>query len=239
MKALGIHSRMKLRRSRSACDISEMRNNLKRTGMSTLPPIPTKFARIAHNTKPAATASSSFAATSAAGRVARSGSVPAKRPMTTALTSTTSGTVRPLPRTASAATVNKAKPASTSSATTAATKRIAPYDFKARFHDLLEKHKALKTKYEKQVEDMGELESLPTQLEETQNKLIETESNLKNVTTNNECLERQVKQQTNKIETITGSLGRTVDELNKLKASHQVNQIINYALCFVLFEVIL
>lgn len=74
------------------------------------------------------------------------------------------------------------------------------------------------------MEDMGELESLPTQLEETQNKLIETESTLKNVTTNNECLERQVKQQIKKIETITGSLGRTVDELNTLKISHQVNQ---------------
>lgn len=73
------------------------------------------------------------------------------------------------------------------------------------------------------MEDMGELESLPTQLEETQNKLIETESTLKNVTTNNECLERQVKQQIKKIETITGSLGRTVDELNTLKISHQVN----------------
>lgn len=74
------------------------------------------------------------------------------------------------------------------------------------------------------MEDMGELESLPTQLEETQNKLIETESTLKNVTTNNECLERQVKQQIKKIETITGSLGRTVDELNTLKISHQVSQ---------------
>lgn len=219
---------MKLRRSRSACDISEMRNNLKRAGMSTLPPIPTKFSRIANNTKPTSTASSSVAATSAVGRVARSGSVPAKRPMTTASSTATSATVRPLPRTAMAATATaKAKPASSGGAPTATTKRIAPYDFKARFHDLLEKHKALKTKYEKQVEDMGELESLPTQLEETQNKLIETESNLKNVTTNNECLERQVKQQTNKIETITGSLGRTVDELNKLKASHQVNQILN------------
>lgn len=83
------------------------------------------------------------------------------------------------------------------------------------------------------MEDMGELESLPTQLEETQNKLIETESTLKNVTTNNECLERQVKQQIKKIETITGSLGQTVDELNKLKTSHQVNQkIFKICLCF-------
>lgn len=210
-----------------------MRNNLKRAGMSTLAPIPTKFSRIANNAKPTSTASSSVASTSAVGRVARSVSVPAKRPMTTASSTSTSATVRPLPRAAMAATA-KAKPASSAGAATATTKRIAPYDFKARFHDLLEKHKALKTKYEKQVEDMGELESLPTQLEETQNKLIETESNLKHVTTNNECLERQVKQQTNKIETITGSLGRTVDELNKLKSSHQVNQIINCLLCSVM-----
>lgn len=69
---------------------------------------------------------------------------------------------------------------------------------------------------------MGELESLPTQLEETQNKLIDTESTLKNVQTDNECLQRQVKQHTKNIETITTTLGRTKEQLSELQAIHEV-----------------
>jgi len=69
---------------------------------------------------------------------------------------------------------------------------------------------------------MGELESMPTQLEEAQNKLYETETSLKNTLTDNECLQRQVKQHTKNIETITSSLGRTKEELSELQAIHEV-----------------
>jgi len=137
---------------------------------------------------------------------------------------------RPAPRAAGGAAAKKPAgtgAAASSGAAAAAPKRIAPYDFKARFHDLLEKHKVLKTKYEKQTEDMGELESMPQQLEETQNKLIETESSLKNTQSDNECLQRQVKQHTAKIETITSTLGRTKEELSELQAIHEVSTQVN------------
>ncbi|ALC46920.1 ncd [Drosophila busckii] len=210
-KPLAFLNRHKLRRSRSACDINEMRQTMKR-GAPTLPTIPSKLTRLGNNT------TNSSAATGRA----------ASRPLATAVKRTVAGgpTVasssnttasRPLARVAATG-VNKAKPGAASGPPA---KRIAPYDFKARFHDLLEKHKSLKTKYEKQIEDMGELESMPAQLEETQNKLIETERKLSNVETDRECLKRQVNQQISKIEAITTSLGITKDELSKLQTVHK------------------
>lgn len=224
MKSMTAINRAKLRRSRSACDISEMRQNLKRNGMPNLPTIPTKCPRRA--AVPPTTTTNPTTAT----RTVRAGSAPVRRPTAGSAPppASVSTSQRPLPRTGTAAataTTNKTK-SSASAAGGAATapKRIAPYDFKARFHDLLEKHKALKTKYEKQIDDMGELESLPMQLEETQAKLIETESTLKHAQTDNECLQRQVKQQTEKIEMITSALGETRLELQELKVTHQVSQ---------------
>ncbi|KAH8326249.1 hypothetical protein KR067_004087 [Drosophila pandora] len=206
-------NRAKLRRSRSACDINEMRLNIKRTAAApTLPSIPSKVSRLGTGT---AAAPSQRPVRPALATTANSSSTTAKRPVTS----------RPVSRPAAPpATAAKSKPTGSTTgggAAGAAPKRIAPYDFKARFHDLLEKHKTLKTKYEKQIEDMGELESLPTQLEETQNKLIETESTLKNVQTDNECLQRQVKQHTKNIETITTTLGRTKEELSELQTIHE------------------
>ncbi|XP_023164046.1 protein claret segregational [Drosophila hydei] len=207
-------NRLKLRRSRSACDITELRQNLKRTGVPNLPTIPTKFPR---HVGTSTTSSNSTSTT----RMARAGSVPVKRNPVSAAPSTSS--TRPLQRAATAtATTNKTKPSATAAGGGGVgPKRIAPYDFKARFHDLLEKHKALKTKYEKQINEMGELETLPMQLEETQTKLIATESTLKHSQTDNDCLQRQVKQQTEKIEMITSTLGETKLELQDLKVTHQ------------------
>ncbi|XP_016951090.1 protein claret segregational [Drosophila biarmipes] len=203
-------NRAKLRRSRSACDINELRGNKRTAAAPSLPSIPSKVSRLgstltAPGQKPGRPGVSATATASTA----------AKRPAVT----------RPAPRAAAPAATKKptggGASATAGGASAAPAKRIAPYDFKARFHDLLEKHKALKTKYEKQTEDMGELESMPTQLEEAQNKLYETENSLKNTLTDNECLQRQVKQHTKNIETITSSLGRTKEELSELQAIHE------------------
>ncbi|XP_063699268.1 protein claret segregational [Culicoides brevitarsis] len=52
-----------------------------------------------------------------------------------------------------------------------AAKRIPPYDFKARFNDLLEKHQALKTKHENLKEELGELADLPEKYDKTKTDL--------------------------------------------------------------------
>uniref|UniRef100_A0A336LWZ5 CSON004077 protein n=1 Tax=Culicoides sonorensis TaxID=179676 RepID=A0A336LWZ5_CULSO len=52
-----------------------------------------------------------------------------------------------------------------------APKRIPPYDFKARFHDLLEKHNTLKAKHEKLKEELGELADLPERYDQVKEEL--------------------------------------------------------------------
>ncbi|XP_058822175.1 protein claret segregational [Topomyia yanbarensis] len=49
--------------------------------------------------------------------------------------------------------------------------RIPPYDYKARFNDLLEKHQLLKTKLDKLTEANSELESLPQKYDDCLNEL--------------------------------------------------------------------
>ncbi|EDV94386.1 protein claret segregational [Drosophila grimshawi] len=216
-----IQNRVKLRRSRSVNDINELRRNNKRPGAPKMPSIPCKFQRFGNSSTTSSTSMTASATASVA--VTRVATVPVKRPPP----GTTTTTARTLLRSTS---TQSTKPkagagagagATGSSSTVAAPKRIAPYDFKARFHDLLDKHKVLKAKNEKLLDDMTDLESLPSQLEETQDKLIETQTTLKNTLTHKECLQRQVNQQTSKIETITGTLGRINCELDLLKTTHQ------------------
>ena len=115
---------------------------------------------------------------------------------------------------------------STSVSTTGAgkpiNKRIPPYDFKARYNDLLEKHKALKEKFEDKCELIGNLESMPEQLEDTQNQLIATQNELKNTQTMKEYLERQVKLQNEKIDTFEAQLSKTQQELKDLTKIYTV-----------------
>lgn len=68
------------------------------------------------------------------------------------------------------ATTNEAKtPGATSKAPAA--KRIPPYDYKARFLDLQEKHQTLKTKYEDAKEQLRTFDDLPEQFEQTKQNL--------------------------------------------------------------------
>ncbi|EDW81188.1 uncharacterized protein Dwil_GK11161 [Drosophila willistoni] len=219
---LRTNNRAKLRRSRSACDVNELRGvGIKRTAMPpTLPSVPSKFSRTTATTTSTTTTSS--VPTGTQQRASRPPLAAARKPpVSTSRTAarTTSAPAQTSKFAASTKTGGAAASSSTSAA--AAPKRIAPYDFKARFHDLLEKHKTLKTKYEKQVDDLSELETMPQQLEETQNKLIETESKLKNTLSNNESLYRQVKQQTDEIASLTATLGRLNAELTDLKTKHE------------------
>uniref|UniRef100_A0A1A9ZTE2 Kinesin motor domain-containing protein n=1 Tax=Glossina pallidipes TaxID=7398 RepID=A0A1A9ZTE2_GLOPL len=99
-------------------------------------------------------------------------------------------------------------------------KHIPPYDFKARYNDLLEKHKILKEKYEQKCEQMGNLENLPEQLEETQSHLVSTTEELKNTKIDKKCLQRQINSQQQKIESLADSLTKTTEELQKLKQTY-------------------
>lgn len=123
-----------------------------------------------------------------------------------------------------------AKPMTTAttkaSATLAATKvaakpRIPPYDFKARFNDLTERHKTLREKYDALSENLIEYESLPEQYDECQQKLFQTENELRNVKVELECLQRQTNADKIKIDSLTEQLKTKTEEC---RVSVELNQ---------------
>uniref|UniRef100_A0A1A9UMT1 Kinesin-like protein n=1 Tax=Glossina austeni TaxID=7395 RepID=A0A1A9UMT1_GLOAU len=123
---------------------------------------------------------------------------------------------------------NFIKPASRVNATSVCTsagkpinKRIPPYDFKARYNNLLERHKALKEKYEEKCEQIGKLENLPEKLEEMQSHLASTTEELKNTKTGKEYLQRQARSQQQNIELLTDSLSNITGEFQKLKEAYK------------------
>lgn len=211
------HSRVKLRRSRSACEIRDMKP-LKRME-PTLAPIPAKTSRLmsttgsASNKPPRIGTNNIVSVNNAVKRTA--GQTPKS---TTSRTVAVGQTKKPT----AAATSSKTS-VSTTGAGKPINKRIPPYDFKARYNDLLEKYKVLKEKYEEKCDQFGTLESLPEQLEDTQNRLITTQEELKNTLTTKGCLEGQVKLQREKIETVESSLFNTKDELDKLAIVYNVS----------------
>lgn len=90
--------------------------------------------------------------------------------------------------------------------------KIPPYDYKARFNDLVDKHKALKEKHEKLTEQLSEFDSLPEQYEECQNKLFQTETELRNAKVQLECFERQTNSDKVKIQTLSVELETKTEE---------------------------
>lgn len=102
-------------------------------------------------------------------------------------------------------------------------KRIPPYDFKARYNDLLEKHKVLKSKYDEKCEQVSSWENLPEQLEETQLQLSQSEKELKNIKMENEVMQSQIASQEQEIETINDNLQRTTESMKKLEKKHDVS----------------
>lgn len=215
-------SRAKMRRSRSACDIRDMRP-IKRTD-STLAPIPAKSSRMMTGNT-----------------VGNTGILSNKPPRIGTSTTNNNTAKRPPPGNTSkpnitgrAAIAAQKQPTgnkpiasagsnvSTTGAGKPINKRIPPYDFKARYNDLLEKHKILKEKLEEKTEQIGNLENLPELLEDTQTQLISTQDELKNAQTMNECLQRQTKLQQEKFESVTENLCKTTEELEKLTKEYNV-----------------
>uniref|UniRef100_A0A1B0FL90 Kinesin-like protein n=1 Tax=Glossina morsitans morsitans TaxID=37546 RepID=A0A1B0FL90_GLOMM len=227
-KPAPMQTRVKLRRSRSVSDLRDLKP-MKRLE-TTLAPIPAKVARLI----PPSSASNNVNAFNPTNRPPRIGT--SNSGITKRLTAQTSkappttkrATAGPVSSTVIGA--NSRKPMSSATATSLSTtgagkpinKRIPPYDFKARYNDLLEKHKILKEKYEQKCEQMGNLENLPEQLEETQSHLFSTTEELKNTKIDKECLQRQINSQQQKIESLADSLTKTTEELQKLKQAYNV-----------------
>lgn len=103
----------------------------------------------------------------------------------------------------------------------AMTKKIPPYDFKARFHDLSEKHKALKEKHANVADQLADFEKLQEEHEQIKVCLDKIENELE--TSNNQVkhLETENADFKNKIETLSSQLDELVDKYNVCKAKKE------------------
>lgn len=106
----------------------------------------------------------------------------------------------------STATCSSAKP------TAGAGKRIPSYDFKARYHELLEKHRELKQKHEDLKDNFSDYESLPEKYEECQQKLANLEAEYKDVKEQLHCLEKQTATDALQIKTLSDDLDAKIEE---------------------------
>lgn len=95
-------------------------------------------------------------------------------------------------------------------------KKIPAYDFKARFHDLVEKHKVLKDKHERLKEQLGEFESLPEQYDECRAKLSNLESEYKSVQEQLAKLQQQNAENEQEIQTLNADLSAKIEECRTL-----------------------
>lgn len=189
------NQKTKLRRSVSACDLQIHAVRAPKRQEPTRAPIPSKMARMNSNTN----------------------ITNRYKPTTASTKMTTTSTVSKLKNTSTSSTNSSTSTTGKGAITKATGKRIPPYDFKARFNDLLEKHKALKDKYEEMRENLSSMENLPEQFEESQAQLYAVREQFKNAQTEIECLKRQTNSQNIKITSITNCLESTKEELDKLK----------------------
>lgn len=101
---------------------------------------------------------------------------------------------------------SKAKPKATN------LKRIPPYDYKARFQDLTEKHKILKEKHETLKEQFGELDSLPEQYEECRTELTNLQNEYESIQKQLAKLQRQSAADQQKIQSLNDELSAKIEE---------------------------
>ncbi|XP_073814043.1 non-claret disjunctional [Musca autumnalis] len=202
--------RTKMRRSRSACDIRDMRP-LKRTE-STLAPIPAKTSRMHNSTATSALGSNTNKPPRIGTSTTAASSTSSKKPIAGNTSKVNAG---------SRAAANNTSTNSSTAAPKTTNKRIPAYDFKARYNDLLEKHKILKEKLEEKIEQLNGLENLPEVLEDTEKQLINTKEELKNTHTMNECLLREKKMLQEKCNSTMENLSKTTEELEVITKAYE------------------
>ncbi|XP_055373729.1 protein claret segregational isoform X2 [Condylostylus longicornis] len=200
--------RIRLRRSRSVCDLRDIKDisrPLKRHEQ-VLPDIPAKVARFG-TINTAATKKLVNISNMSKTKNEKMNSLTNKKAI--------------LNKTSSTSLTNKAPNKSTTVVTL--NKKIPAYDYKARFADLLEKHKVLKEKFETAKEQLGNLDSLPEKYEESQNQIFELETELHRERTQLQCLQQQNNAQTVKINCLTKNLGDITRDYEQIKKEFETN----------------
>lgn len=121
--------------------------------------------------------------------------------------------------------IKKEMEGSTTKAVVKSKPKIPPYDFKARFHDLNDKHKLLKDKHDELKTKLAEYEELPEKYEECVGKLKTIENEYKLVQERIQHLEQQTGEDRIKIKTLTDDLNEKIEECRMVtEASNQLKQ---------------
>lgn len=118
---------------------------------------------------------------------------------------------------------NATKAASTGavSKTAASTGRVSKFDFKTRFENLLEKHKALKAKHDTQLEQMLEFEKLPELYEQSREEISRLEAELTEVKEENIRLEKDNRENRREIGDLSAKLDTTTKEYKECLAEKE------------------
>lgn len=197
-------SRPKLRRSRSVSDLNP-NENISRNFFKSSSSIANLSAAVKRPANPA----NSMLTT--APKLAKPNAIPARTILMSAATKAAGNGV--ITKAIGTKTATLAKATSNSAAASKPTmKKIPPYDYKARFNDLNDKHKVLKDKFNNLREQLKEYETLPEQYEECQSELYKVQTELRNVTTEIECLKRQTAADQTKISSLNGQLAKKTEE---------------------------
>lgn len=211
----------KLRRSRSVNDIESIlslaqlqnRSTVKRAAMQPAPSSSILKPKLATSMKAKPTIQKSIRS------VAQAPAAPQKRIVTNAYTAVIKKDEGGGTKTA---TTSAAATAAASKSKVAAPKKIPAYDFKARFHDLSEKHKILKEKHDHLKEQLGEFESLPEQYDECRAKLSDLQLDYKSVQDELSSLKNKNAADQRKIQSLNDDLNAKIEECRAVTEAKNV-----------------
>lgn len=118
---------------------------------------------------------------------------------------------------------NATKVASTGAVakTAASNCRVSKFDFKTRFENLLEKHKALKAKHDTQQEQMVEFEKLPELYEKSREEISRLEAEMTEVKDENIRLEKDDRENKRQIGDLSAKLDSTTKEYKECLAEKE------------------
>lgn len=225
-------NKAKLRRSKSHSELSTLASQhltLKRQATTLMNSIPEKMAKTNATAGIAAARFKPSSATSTAstfGRTTKPIVLPARKPVGGTTTSTVT-IKKPTQTTAGQTSKKNVNSTTTSSAAPPAKKKIPPYDMKARFYDLQEKHVALKEKYQQIELQLGDLKNLPEkycaaekEIAEKTEQIVNLQATVDDLTKKNIDKESKITSLLSTLRETSTSLHETKDELNDVKTKY-------------------
>lgn len=219
-------NKSKLRRSKSHSELNNVlskHSSLKRQATTFLNLIPEKIAKtntttgIGARSKPQTSTAGTSAGT--IGRTTKPIIIANRKPLGTT-SATAAANKKPVAASTKSATTTKTTggtAAAAASSVAPAKKKIPPYDMKARFYDLQEKHIALKEKYQQIELQLGDLKNLPAKYDAAEKEIIEKTEEIINLKVTVDDLTKKNISQGSNITSLLSTLRETSTNLHTTK----------------------